>query len=128
MQETQEIAAGVHAGPPVLTVGQALWYVPSRLGRGEPHETTVREVGRVWARLDNGRRVRIATGAVAERVSHDAPGTLHASKAHWLAECECKELWLRFKAHVAGAGTEAPAGVSVQRLREWTAELLAARG
>lgn len=52
-----------------LTVGQKLWYVPTR-GYGLPCEVTITKVGSKWAELDNRRRLNMEAMRVVYGDSH----------------------------------------------------------
>lgn len=76
-----------------LSVGQALWYVPSE-GIGGPREVTITKIGRKWAQLSgNHGRMDIKSYWI-DGGQDTSPGRCWISKEVYEAELSRQKAWI----------------------------------
>lgn len=74
-----------------LNKGQKLWFVPSQRGYSQ-REVEIVKVGRVYAEIDNNRRIFISDLTVDGR-GYSSPGTCYLSREEYEKESALQEAW-----------------------------------
>ncbi len=75
---------------PPIQVGQKLWYVPSRQGRGgDPFEVTVKSVGRLFLEMKGKKSVFVHRETLV-----GYKGRCYRSKSEWETEVAVRDKWM----------------------------------
>lgn len=104
-----------------IEIGTKLWYVPNNaVARGQPHEITIKAMGRKWATTDRHLRIDITSGQ-ADGGKLSSPGRAYTSETSYADEVRRCQAWdvLRLKIEYRGP----PDGVTLNDI-ELAARLL----
>jgi hypothetical protein len=78
----------------MIEVGQKLWFVPNRNGRGYPREVTVSKLGRKWITLAEPYEPRINRETlIADGGNYISPGRCYLDKQAYEQDQELQKRW-----------------------------------
>jgi len=107
----------------MLTVGQELYFVPTRSGTS-PYSVTVKKVGRKWAELNDRHRIDIET-LYADGGKYISPGRCWLSRAEYDAEIDRQAAWkelfvfMQNLYHAPNGVSESSIQMVLELLRGW---------
>lgn len=100
------------------TVGQKLWFVPSDLRSGKPHEIAITRIGRKWLQTDCEQyRLDIVT-LRADGGNYSPPGRAYLSREDYESSLALYHAWVEFHDKVSERRWRTPTGVTIERIRE----------